>query len=186
MEDNFDTLNVVKDYIGKGVCALDLAGAEDMYPLQLFIPLFEKANELGIPYTIHAGENGGPKEVEKAIKLGARRIGHGIHSIESDETMKLIQDNNVLLEICPTSNVQTNSINNYVDHPIKQFFDKNINVCINTDNTTISNITLNEEYQKLHDNFGFTLDDFKKMNKNAINAAFLSAEEKDELIHQLN
>lgn len=185
MEDNFDTLNVVKDYIGKGVCALDLAGAEDMYPLQQFLTLFEKANELGIPYTIHAGENGGPKEVEKAIQLGARRIGHGIHSIESEETMKMIKDNNVLLEICPTSNVQTNSIDNYTDHPIKQFFEKNINVCINTDNTTISNITLNEEYMKLHDNFDFTLDDFKKMNENALNAAFLSTEEKAELVRQL-
>lgn len=185
MEDNYDTLNVVKDYIGKGICALDLAGAEDMYPLQQFLPLFEKANELGIPYTIHAGENGGPTEVEKAINIGARRIGHGIHSIKSPNTLSLIKENNILLEICPTSNVQTNAIDTYENHPIKEFFDKGINVCINTDNTTISNVTLNEEYQKLQDTFAFTIEDFKQMNINAINAAFISQEEKEELLNTL-
>jgi len=185
MEDNYDTLNVVKDYIGKGVCALDLAGAEDMYPLQQFLPLFEKANELNIPYTIHAGENGGPLEVEKAVEIGSRRIGHGIHSIESEHTLEILKNNNVLLEICPTSNVQTNAIDVYENHPIKEFFDNGIKVCINTDNRTISNITLCEEYQKLQDTFGFTIEDFKEMNRNAINAAFISQEEKQELLNTL-
>lgn len=185
MEDNYDTLDIVKEYIGNGVCALDLAGAEDMYPIQQFIPLFEKVKELGIPYTIHAGENGDATEVEKAINLGSRRIGHGIHSIESEDTLQMIKENNVLLEICPTSNVQTNAIDVYEKHPIKEFYDKGINVCINTDNTTISNITLNEEYQKLQNTFGFTTEDFKKMNINAINAAFISEKEKEELINTL-
>ena len=185
MEDNYDTLNVVKDYIGKGVCALDLAGAEDMYPLQQFLPLFEKANELNIPYTIHAGENGGPLEVEKAVEIGSRRIGHGIHSIESEHTLEILKNNNVLLEICPTSNVQTNAIDVYENHPIKEFFDNGIKVCINTDNRTISNITLCEEYQKLQDTFGFTIEDFKTMNGNAINGAFISQEEKQELLNTL-
>lgn len=186
MEDNYDTLNVVKKYIGKEICAVDLAGAEDIYPLQQFVPLFEKINELGIPYTIHAGETGSASEVEKAVKLGARRIGHGIHSIESPSTMQLLKDKNVLLEICPTSNVQTNAIDVYKNHPIKEFYDTGIKVCINTDNTTISNITLNEEYQKLQDTFGFTLEDFKAMNINAANSSFLSKEEKTELLNLLN
>lgn len=185
MEDNYDTLNVVKNYIGKGICALDLAGAEDMYPLQQFIQLFERVNELNIPFTIHAGENGGPLEVEKAVSLGARRIGHGIHSIESTHTLEILKNNNVLLEICPTSNVQTNAIDVYENHPIKKFYDNNIKCCINTDNTTISNITLSEEYQKLQDIFGFTIEDFKTMNRNAINGAFISQEEKQELLNTL-
>lgn len=185
MEDNWDTLNVVKNYIGTKVCAVDLAGAEDMYPIQEFLPLFEKCNELGIPYTIHAGENGPYTEVVKAISVGARRIGHGIHSIEDEGTLELLKETNTLLEVCPTSNVQTNSIDEYINHPIKKFYDMGINVCINTDNKTISRVTLNDEYEKLANTFGFTLEDFKKMNINAINSAFLTDVEKLELINKI-
>lgn len=185
MEDNWDTLEVVKNYIGSKVCAVDLAGAEDMYPIQEFLPLFEKCNEFNIPYTIHAGENGPYSEVLKAINVGARRIGHGIHSIDDEETLKVLKETNTLLEICPTSNVQTNSIGEYRDHPIKRFYDNGINICINTDNKTISRVTLNDEYIKLADTFGFTIDDFKQMNRNAINSSFLSDEEKDELLKQI-
>ena len=185
MEDNWDTLEVVKEYIGSKVCAVDLAGAEDMYPIQEFLPLFEKCNELNIPYTIHAGENGPYSEVLKAINVGSRRIGHGIHSIDDEETLKLLKETNTLLEICPTSNVQTNSIGEYKDHPIKKLYDYGINICINTDNKTISRVTLNDEYIKLAETFGFTIDDFKQMNRNAINSSFLTDDEKNELLKQI-
>lgn len=184
-EDNWDTLQRVRKYIGNKVCAVDLAGAEDMFPIEGFLDLFDECNALKIPYTIHAGENGPYSEVDKAVKIGSRRIGHGIHSIDNASTIKLLKDNDVLLEVCPTSNVQTNSVDTYENHPIKKLYDTGVKVCINTDNKTISNITLNEEYMKLAEVFGFNLFDFKMMNINAINSAFLSDEEKNELLKQL-
>jgi hypothetical protein len=98
-EENLKTIEIAAKYLNKGVCAIDLAGAEDKYPLDKYLYLFNKAKEKNIPFTIHAGENGSASEVEKAINIGATRIGHGIHSIESNEVLELIKKNNILLEI---------------------------------------------------------------------------------------
>lgn len=181
-ENNLKTIEIAEKYLNRGVCALDLAGAEDKYPIDEYLELFTIAKTKGIPFTIHAGENGGAEEVKKAINIGAKRIGHGIHSIESDEVINLIKEKNILLEICPTSNVQTNTVKNYQDHPIQKLYNLNIPLCINTDNTTVSNISLTEEYLKILSHFNFTLDDYKKMNINALNSSFLQQDEKEELL----
>ena len=182
-ENNLKTIDIAYKYLNKGVCGIDLAGAEDRYLLSEYTDLFEIISKKNIPFTIHAGENGSYKEIELAIKLGARRIGHGIHAYESEEIQKMLRDNNVLLEICPTSNVQTNSISEYENHPIYNFYKNDLKVCINTDNKTVSNITLNDEYMKLYNSFNFSIEDFKKMNIYAANSAFLSDEDKEKLIN---
>jgi len=184
-EDNIKTIEIASKYLNKGVCAIDLAGAEDKYPLENYLELFEIANNKQIPFTIHAGENGSYKEIEKAINIGATRIGHGIHAIENEYIQDKIKEKNILLEICPTSNVQTNSIDEYKNNPIKKFYEKGIKVCINTDNKTVSNISLNEEYLKLYNTFNFTIEDFNKMNKYAIEKSFLTEKEKEELYEKL-
>ena len=184
-EENLKTIEVAEKNLDKGVCAIDLAGAEDKYPLSDYCWLFELAKNKNIPFTIHCGENGSYKEIELAIKLGAYRIGHGIHAYESVELMEKLINKDILLEICPTSNVQTNSIDKYSNHPIYDFYKNNLKVCINTDNKTVSNITLTDEYVKLLDNFDFTIDDLKKMNINALEKSFLSVDEKEKLKKQL-
>lgn len=185
-EENLKTIAIAEKYLTKGVCAIDLAGAEDKYPLDEYLELFEIASSKGIPFTIHAGENGEADEVKKAIDVGAKRIGHGIHSIDSIEVLNLIKEKNILLEICPTSNVQTNSVDKYKNHPIKKLYDLGIPLCINTDNSTVSNISLTEEYIKLSNYFNFILDDYKQMNINAVKSSFLSEKEKEHLIKELS
>ena len=180
VEENKKVIDLAEKYLNKGVCAIDLAGAEDKYPLEEYLPLFSLAKEKNIPFTIHAGENGSASEVEKAIKIGAKRIGHGIHSISNQKVLDLIKEKDILLEICPTSNVQTNAIDTYANHPIKKLYQKHIALNINTDNRTVSNISLTEEYQKLYKTFSFTLNDYQEMNKNAILHSFLSNKEKEE------
>ena len=181
LESNLKTIEAAEKYLNKGVCALDFAGAEDKYPLDEYSDLFEIVRSKNMPFTIHAGENGDYNEVNKAIREGAARIGHGIHTIDSLYTLNLVKDSNVLLEICPTSNVQTNSVDVYENHPIERLYKNGVRVCINTDNRTVSNISLNEEYFKLYETFGFTLDDFRNMNMYAIDGAFLTEKEKEEL-----
>lgn len=185
-KDNLETINIAHRYLNKGVCAIDLAGAEDKYPLANYTNLFEIAKEKNIPFTIHAGENGNYKEIDLAINLGTKRIGHGIHTSESNNTINKLIEKDILLEICPTSNVQTNSIDTYSNHPIYDFYKNGIKVCINTDNKTVSNISLNDEYIKLSNNFNFTIEDFINMNKYAINASFLSTEDKNKLLEKLH
>lgn len=185
IENNLKTIEVTHKYLNKGVCAIDLAGAEDKYPLSEYIDLFKIASEKNIPFTIHAGENGTYKEIELAIKLGAKRIGHGIHSYESEKLQQELKAKNILLEVCPTSNIQTNSIDIYQNHPIYDLYQKGLKICINTDNKTVSNISLNDEYLKLSNTFNFNIEDFKQMNINAIEGSFLSQEEKELLINEI-
>lgn len=182
-ENNLKTIEVAEKYLNRGVCALDLAGAEDKYKVDDYLELFEIAKSKGIPFISHAGENGSAEEVRKAINIGAKRIGHGIHAIESEEVLNLIKEKDILLEICPTSNVQTNSIDKYENHPIEKLYKLDISLCINTDNSTVSNISLTEEYIKLSNYFNFTIDDYKKMNINAIKHSFLTKEEKETLLN---
>ena len=185
-ETNLMVIDVASKYLGKGVCAVDLAGDECTYPLEEYLELFEIAKRENIPFTIHAGESGSAIEVKKAIEIGATRIGHGIHSIEDDDVLELIKEKNVLLEICPTSNVQTNNVEEYYEHPIHKLYKLGVKLNINTDNKTVSNVSISEEYRKLRDSFNFSDEDFKIMNIKAIESAFLSVEEKQELLKELS
>ncbi len=184
-ESNCKIIEVAEKFLGKGVCALDIAGAEDIFPLSDHAKLFDIIRAKNIPYTIHAGESSSYQEVDLAMDLGTTRIGHGVLSKQSEETQNRLINSHVLLEMCPTSNIQTNIIEKYEDHPIKKFLDKGIKLSINTDNKTVSNVSLNEEYLKLHEVLGFTIDDFKKTNQYALEFTFLSEEEKEELRAQI-
>ena len=179
--DNENTLKYAEKYLNKGVCAIDLAGDEKKYPFDNYAKFFKKAKELNIPFTVHAGEAAGPEEVEKAVKAGAQRIGHGINSIHNEKLLLKLKQEKILLEICPTSNVQTNAVKSYSTHPIKKLYEKGIYLNINTDNNTVSNITLTEEYIKLYQTFNFTKEDFKKMNIMALEKSFIKEEIKEKL-----
>ena len=167
--------------MNKGVVAIDLAGDEKGHKLKENIELFKIAKEKNIPFTIHAGEVD-DIDVIDAINLGVTRIGHGIKS--NKEELGLIKEKNILLEVCPTSNIDTKAFDSYNEHNIYNLYKNGINISINTDNMTVSNIDLNKEYKKLIDNFGFTIQDLININKNAIKYAFISEEEKQELLNK--
>ena len=184
-QENLKTIEVAEKYLNKGVCAIDLAGDEKTFKLKEYRSLFLLAKEKKIPFTIHAGEVD-QVDISEAIELGAKRLGHGVKCIENKKLIDLIKEKNILLEICPTSNIQTNAFNDFSHHPIYDLYKKNINISINTDNRTVSNIDLNQEYLKLIKTFPFTIDDFKKINRNTLNYTFLSSKEKIELLEKLD
>lgn len=185
MDLNYETLEVARKYFGHGVCAVDLAGAEALYSTDNYEELFKKTKEYDIPFTIHAGEADGPESIRSAIKFGASRIGHGIRSIEDSKLIEELINKNITLEICPTSNIQTGICTNYSNHPIDKLYRMGVKTTINTDNMTVSNITLSKEYENLLTNSNLTIDDIYQMNINAIKSAFISEEEKEELISTL-
>ena len=177
-EDNLKTIELASKYLDKGVVAIDLAGAEALYPTASFEKLFQIAKDKNIPFTIHAGEADGKDSILSAINFKTKRIGHGVRCIEDNETLNIIKKNNITLEVCPTSNIQTGIFENYYDHPIKKLYDMNVLVTINVDNMTVSNIDLTQEYEKLVKIFNLNIEDLKKINLNAIDAAFLTDKEK--------
>lgn len=183
---NMKVINLAKKHLKKEVVGIDLAGDEDSYPTKDFKDLFDYANELKIPITIHSGESTNYKEVEAALNMHAKRIGHGIRSIDNFDLINKLKDNNILLELCPTSNVQTNSVDIYKNHPIKLFSLLGVTYSINTDNRLVSEIDLSREYKKLIDNRLVTIEGIIKSNLNAIKYSFLTEEEKVTLFKKYN
>lgn len=186
IKNNKRVVDLTKKYLNKGVCALDLAGAEALFKTKEYKELFEYAKSLSVPFTIHAGEADGIESIEDAITFGAKRLGHGVRVEENEETLQKIIDHNITLEVCPTSNINTGIFPSYEKHNIKRLYDKGVKVTINTDNRTVSNITISEEYIRLKNSFNFTIKDFNNMNINAINASFLTEEEKTYFRNKIN
>lgn len=188
--DNFEKNKQVVDlaykFCDKGVVAIDLAGAEGLFKTSEYQGLFEYANKLGINYTIHAGEADGISSIESAINFGTKRIGHGIRAIENIGTLNKLKENNILLEICPTSNIQTNVVNNILEHPIKKIYDYGCLISINTDNRTVSNTTLEKEYELIMNNLNFTIEDILKINEYSIIYSFANTEIKKKILEKIN
>ena len=183
---NMKVINLAKKHLKKEVVGIDLAGDEDSYPTKDFKDLFDYANELKIPITIHSGESTNYKEVEATLNMHAKRIGHGIRSIDNFDLINKLKDNNILLELWPTSNVQTKSVDIYKNHPIKIFSLLGVTYSINTDNRLVSEIDLSREYKKLIDNRLVTIEGIIKSNLNAIKYSFLTEEEKVTLFKKYN
>ena len=166
---NEETVRVCSDYMGKGVVALDLAGAEALFPTRDHRHLFEMAAKENIPYTIHAGEADGPVSIRDAVDMGACRIGHGVRAIEDESVMRLLSDNNIPLEMCPTSNLNTKVCTDIRDYPIKKYMDMGITVTVNSDNMSVSNTDVKQELKLINKIFGIDED---ILLKNAAKAAF--------------
>lgn len=169
---NLETVRIAGKYLGRGVCAADLAGAEALYPTGDFGDLFVLAGTLGVPYTIHAGEADGPESIYAALELGARRIGHGVRSVEDPALLRRLAREGVTLELCPTSNLHTHIFERIEGYPLRKLMDAGVRVTINTDNMMVSGITLREEFQKLIDAFSLEESELETLLKNAEDAAF--------------
>ena len=177
---NEETLALAKKYLVKdhGVTAMDLAGAEALFPTVNYLGLFEEAKEAGIPYTVHAGEADGPESVRTAIQTGTKRIGHGVRSMEDEAVMELIREKGITLEMCPTSNRQTHAILDMKQYPLVRFLESGIRVTVNTDDMGIERTCLSKEFDYLKREFGLTEEQQKQVVLNAADAAFASEETK--------
>jgi len=180
-EQNWTTIKLAEKYFGDYVVGIDLAGDESKYSVELYKEFFEYAKSRSIPITCHAGEAGGALEVYKAIKLGAKRIGHGTHLYEDENIMKFVREEEIALEICLTSNIHTQVVDNIEAHPFKKYYDYGIKVTINTDDPSVSDIDLNHEFVLVKDVFGLNFEDIKKLIFNSLEASFLKKEDKNSL-----
>ena len=185
-EQSMQTVKLVERFKGTRVAALDIAGDEAGFPLDAHIPAFQFARQNGIPYTAHAGESGGAESVWETLRvLEPSRIGHGVHSIEDPALIEHLRKEHIHLEVCPTSNYQTNAVDTYTGHPIARLYDAGLSLSVNSDDRTLCNINLRREYEKLHDIFGWDETHFFQCNVNAIRAAFLPEAVKQRLENEL-
>ncbi len=170
---NMETVEVAKEYLGDVVCAVDIAGAEALYPTKMFESLFAKVREYDLPMTIHAGEADGPESIKTALSFGTKRIGHGVAAIHDPELMKRLAEEKITLEICITSNYHTKEVETIADHPFRKLFEAGIRVTLNSDNMTCSRVDIHSELDILRTVFHFTEAEIDQIMEYAYEARFL-------------
>ncbi len=164
------------------IVALDLAGDEANYPPEWFREHFHRARQASWHITVHAGEAAGPESIWQAVRLlGAERLGHAVRAVDDPALLDYLAEKRIGVESCLTSNVQTGCVTNYRSHPLRRFLEHGILATINTDDPGISGITLRYEYEVAAPQAGLSAAQIRQAQENALEAAFLSASEKQML-----
>lgn len=185
-----------------GVVALDLAGPEAGHPAARHAAAFRTVRYASFPTTVHAGEAAGVTSIAEAVHLaGATRIGHGVRVIDDVELgprspedpwgvegarlghlAHWVRDQQVPLELCPTSNVQTGAVTSIAEHAITPLARLGFAVTVNTDNRLMSGTSMTHEYAQLVEHAGWGLDELRDAALTAAWSAFLHHDEREELV----
>jgi len=181
-EQSMETVKLVEKFKGSKVVAFDIAGDEAGYPIDAHTAAFIYAKEKNIYTTSHAGEACGAQSVWETLHhFHPSRIGHGIRSVEDERLLDFLKKKDIHLEVCPTSNVQTNVVDTINDHPAGKIYQHGVSMSINTDARTVSPITLTSEYALLEKTFGWGKEHFLTCNLEAIEHSFCEDSLKQEL-----
>ena len=172
--------NPHKDLVGFG-----LAGDELHFPPKLFTKTFDMLKEANFPITVHAGEWDGPERIRDAIDLlHPTRLGHGVRSIEEYDLINYIKELDIVLEICPTSNIATKIYKNYQEHPVKTLFDQGVKITVNSDDPPFFNASIAGEYKVMR-TLGLSDNELKSLTRNAIEYAFCDKNTKLKLLNKI-
>lgn len=184
-EDAIHTVEAGKKYLGRGVVGIDLAGPEEEGFPSKYINAMLLAKNYGYNITIHAGEAGSGKNILDSIKqLNATRIGHGVSAHKRKNIEEIIKNNNIMIEVCPTSNLQTKAVESLESHPVLDFIKQDIKVSINTDNRTVSNTNLTSEYAKMSFLMNTDIDMYKKIYYDSVMSSFADVDTKKILMEK--
>jgi adenosine deaminase len=169
-----------------GIVGVDLAGNEAQFSAMPFANIFQDAKKEGLRITVHAGEWAGASSVAEAvIYLGADRIGHGVRIMEDQGIVQMAAERGVVFEVCPTSNYHSGVVPSLDRHPLPDMISAGLTVTVNTDDPSISRITLADEYHLVHREMGIDLITQRELISNGIQAAFLPKVERQELKDKL-
>ena len=170
-------------YKHRGVVGFDLAGGEAGNPAKAHVRAFEYARSHDLACTCHAGEGDGAESVREAVHVcGVHRLGHATRLIEDTSLTDYCNDRRITLEICLTSNVQTRAASSYATHPFREYFNRGLNVVLNTDNRLMSGVTLTDEYHHAARSLDFTFDELSRVALNGFESCFLPHEERQILL----
>ena len=169
-----------------GIIGLDLAGGEAHFPATPFIGIFKEAQQAGLQLTLHAGEWGEASNVREAIEeFDSKRIGHGVRVMEDDSIVDLARERGTIFEVCVTSNYQSGVVPILQDHPLPTMLSSGLNVTVNTDDPSVSQITLSKEYQIVCEVLGMPVSVLAGRVIEAAKAAFLQEDERQQLVDSL-
>jgi adenosine deaminase len=185
-EQSMDTVTLAHEFRGTNVVGFDIAGDEAGFSVANHVAAFHYAQAKGICCTAHAGEAKGPGSVWETVRhFHPHRIGHGVRSCEDSVLIEFLKKENIHLEVCPTSNIQTNVYEKIEDHTADKIYHSGVSMSINTDCRTISDTTLTKEYGIMEKIFNWKEEHFLKCNLEAIAHSFCSKDKKEKLAEKL-
>lgn len=183
---SMQTVKLVEEFKDTRVVGFDIASDEAGYPIENHLRAFQYAGECGINCTAHAGEAKGAESIWETLEhFKPSRIGHGVRCAEDQKLVEYIRKQDIHLEVCPTSNVQTNVFPRITDHNIDFLYNQGVSLSVNTDCRTISNVTLSSEYAQLQEIFGWDEKHFYQCNVEAVKHAFTTDAVKGRLLAKL-
>jgi adenosine deaminase len=181
---------VVKEVIGNPhplVTGFGLAGDERSGHPANFAKAFRMAADAGLGTTAHAGEFGGPESITAALEfLRVKRLGHGVRAIEDRDLVKRLVDEDVVLEVCPGSNIALGVYSVLRFHPVNMLWKEGVKITLNSDDPPFFGTTLGKEYSSVSETFGWTRDDQMEISRTAIMAAFCDDSTHNRLLTRLD
>jgi len=157
----------------QGLTGWDLAGPEEAFPDPLLHErAFEIARDAGLRITLHAGEWGGAAQVRRALSMGPERIAHGSKTIDDPDLCAELIDRDVTLDLCPTSNWQAGTVPSVAAHPLARLHRMGVPVSLSTDDTTVSDLSLSDEYENAVTQIGLTIEELWAIDRHALDVAF--------------
>jgi adenosine deaminase len=183
---SLEVAELAVSYRLRGVVGFDLAGPEATHPAAHHARAFAYAHDHGLACTCHAGEGAGADSVRDALHVcSADRLGHAARLVEDASLIDYVGEHRVPLEICLTSNVQTGAAPSYDRHPMRAYYDRGLNVVLNTDNRLMSDTTLTDEYAIAAERLRFTRQELAAVALNGFESAFLPLDERHALLERV-
>lgn len=187
LESGLRTIDWVEQHRPERSVGFGLGGPEIGVPRAQFVEVFRRANDLGLASVPHAGETTGPESIRESIDtLGAVRIGHGIAAAQDVDLMAELVDRDIVLEICPTSNICTRAVPSLGEHPFPRLREAGVRLTINTDDPGMFSTDLNREYLIAHEVFGLSREELTELARESVRASFASDDAKSRLTGQID
>jgi adenosine deaminase/aminodeoxyfutalosine deaminase len=168
------------------IVGIGIGGDERRGPAEWFKDLYLEAKDAGLRLTAHAGESAGPESIWGALNIGAERLGHGLTAQFDEELMEMLAERQVPVELCPTSNVATGCCRTMAEHPLRRYFESGLMVTLNSDDPAMFGSDLLGEFGVANEEFELNLEQLREMAGNSVEASFLPAERKVELLRKLS
>ncbi|KTC99126.1 adenosine deaminase [Legionella erythra] len=169
------------------VVGFGLGGDEINFPPKRFAQAYQIAVEGGLHATVHAGEFASAEGMNEAMDyLPIKRIGHGVQSIHSPETIARLKDKQIALEICPSSNVRLGLFKDIPNHPIRRLHNEGLLLSINSDDPPFFNTNLATEYERVQQTFNYSDADMTHFTRMALETAFVDEATRKRLLQHLN
>eukprot|EP01122_Echinamoeba_exundans_P003410 TRINITY_DN13515_c0_g1_i1.p1 TRINITY_DN13515_c0_g1~~TRINITY_DN13515_c0_g1_i1.p1 ORF type:complete len:393 (+),score=91.37 TRINITY_DN13515_c0_g1_i1:147-1181(+) len=168
-----ETVDFVKKY-REHFCGFDFAAAENALPATDLVPIVEQVKKMRLHLTCHSGEGSSVENIRTMVSLyEPERLGHATKLIEDPELMKQVKAKNILVEANPSSNILTNSVYCYEQHPLQEFYRFGVPVSISDDDGTVFDVNINDEWYYVLSLMKMSKDDLLRMNEMASKHSFI-------------